>query len=109
MIRLFRHINAEDVLILLLLDVVIANNRLNFGLVELFLEHLLRGDGRFPVILKVSMVWSHDLTEWFLDSSKLRLYYILARGNLSSDATSRRCRVAPVKLFFTLPSGDVPV
>ena len=45
MIRLFRHINAEDVLVdTLRLNVVIANDRLYFGLVELFLEHLLRGD-----------------------------------------------------------------
>jgi hypothetical protein len=44
-IRLFRHINAEDVVLIVdTLDVVIADNRLNFGLVKLFLEHLVRGD-----------------------------------------------------------------
>ena len=64
---------------------------------------------RFTIILEVAMVWGHNLSEWFLDSSNLWLDYILARRDLRSDASPRGRRVTPVQLLLTLPSSDVPV
>ena len=110
MIWLFWHINTEDVLIdPLLLDVVIAYNWLNFGLVKLFLELLLCRRGRFLLFLEVDIVWRKYLSEWFLNCSNLMLENIFARGNLSGDASSGWCWVAPVQLFFALTSSDVPI
>lgn len=64
---------------------------------------------RFTIILEVAMVWGHNLSEWFLNSSNLWLNYILAGRDLRSDPAPRRRRVTPVQLLLTLPSSDVPV
>ena len=82
MVRLL--VDAEDVVVLML---VIANYGLNFGLVELLLEHLLSGNWQLPLILEIAIVWGHDLSEGFMDSSKHRFENVFAGSHLSGDAS----------------------
>ncbi len=83
-IRLLLKVDAEDVR-----GEGIADNRLNFSLVELFIQHILSlGDLGLLLVLEVAMVWGHNLPEGFLNSSNLRLDYILAGCHLGSDPAS---------------------